>query len=146
MPPGLDHNLRAPGKTKGPWRPWKTAVSQGTNERGGCAEERCPQHPNKAAWNKETEKEKTRDSTIKVFNSWIAQHLKRYSLYPTTSTTSSLYNIHGEKCWCGTVEDMMERIWSPTWAKYRVLMRFFSKHSNNIPSEYLLEKKVPLIK
>lgn len=31
MPPGLDHNLKAPGQTKRPQRPWKTAVSQGTN-------------------------------------------------------------------------------------------------------------------
>lgn len=31
MPSGLDHNLKAPGQTKRPGRPWKTAVSQGTN-------------------------------------------------------------------------------------------------------------------
>lgn len=36
MPPGQDHNLKAPGQTKRPERPRKTAVSQGTNtDRGG---------------------------------------------------------------------------------------------------------------
>lgn len=31
MPPGLDHNLKAPGQTKRSGRPWNIAVSQGTN-------------------------------------------------------------------------------------------------------------------
>ncbi len=50
MPPGLDHNLKAPSQTKRPGRPWKTAVSQGTNtDRGGEEEKDVPPHPNEAA-------------------------------------------------------------------------------------------------
>ena len=65
MPPGLDHNLKAPGQTKGPGKPGRTAVSQGTNaERGEEGVKRFHQHPNEAAWNKETEK--NTDFTINV--------------------------------------------------------------------------------
>ena len=54
MPPGLDHNLKAPGQTKRWGRPRKTAVSQGTNTDRGGGGGMSP-YPNEAVWNKETD-------------------------------------------------------------------------------------------